>query len=284
MKVGMVGYGAMGAHMAGHIAASGKHQVIGYDVNPDSLKGAPDQGVAVASSLADVTANADVIVVMVATDEQAVSVVTEMLETAKPDTLFAVAATLHPDTMKALDKDAKAKGCAIIDSPVVFGLSGAREGNLLSLCGGAEKDVERASEVLMCYSRGVRHMGSIGKGMLTKTVNNLMHWSNCVANFEAIALGKRFGIQGQKMREVLLECPARNGTLADWDETRLTWPVKDMTIALDLAEQGELTLPHFGQIDQLVRLIKPDQIKGLLYEDKTHYLGRDIVAMPEEKE
>lgn len=283
MKVGMVGYGAMGAAMAGHIAAEDKYDVIGFDVNPDSLKDAPGQGVAVASSLADVAANAEVIIIMVATDDQTVSVVTSMLETASPDTLFAVAATLHPDTMKQLDADVRAKKCAIIDAPVVFGSSGAREGNLLSLCGGAEKDVERAREVLMCYSRDIRHMGGIGKGMLTKTVNNLMHWSNCVANFEAIALGKRFGIQGQKMREVLLECPANNGTLKDWDTTRLTWPVKDMTIALDLAEQGDLTLPHFGQIDQLVRLIKPDQIKGLLYEDSTHYLGKDIRALPEDK-
>ena len=123
-------------------------------------------------------------------------------------------------------------------------------------------------------------MGPIGSGQLTKTVNNMLHWSSCVANFEAILLGKRHGLDGQRLREVLINCPADNRNLRRWDSTRFTWHEKDMDIALDLAQEGGLMLPLFGQVDQLIKNLKPSQVKGLLYEDVTTYLGQEVTAMP----
>ncbi len=59
----------------------------------------------------------------------------------------------------------------------------------------------------------------------------------------------------------------------------MTWPEKDLDIALDLAQEGDLMLPLFGQVDQLVKLLKPPQIKGLLHGESTTYLGREITAI-----
>ena len=53
-----------------------------------------------------------------------------------------------------------------------------------------------------------------------------------------------------------------------------------MDIALDLAQEGGLMLPLFGQVDQLIKNLKPSQVKGLLYEDVTTYLGQEVTAMP----
>ena len=115
--------------------------------------------------------------------------------------------------------------------------------------------------------------------MLAKTVNNMLHWSACVANFEALLLAKRYGLDAQRMREILLDCPAANGTLRRWDSTRFTWPEKDIDIALDLAQAGGLILPLFGQVDQLVKLLGADQVRALLHEHETTYLGRTIAPI-----
>ena len=82
------------------------------------------------------------------------------------------------------------------------------------------------------------------------------------------------------MRESLLECPATNGTLERWDGTRFTWQEKDMDIALDLAQDRDLAMPLFGQVDQMIKYSHYDQVKELLYSKKISYLGRSLKAAP----
>lgn len=277
MKVGVIGIGAMGHAMAGHMVRGG-FEVAAYDIDPERRAAAREVGAAPAESLAELAGDADVFVVMVVSDAQSRAVVSELCGAARRGALIAIAATNHPDTMKELESQAREAGLRLIDAPVCYGLQGAKEGRLVSLCGGAAEDVEAARPVLESYSRTVYHVGPIGAGQLAKTCNNMLHWAACVANFEVLSLAKRYGIEGQRMREILLDCPGQNGTLAHWDSTRFTWPEKDMDIALELAQSGGLVLPLFGQIDQLVKLLGPDQVKGLLYGPETHYLGRTVSA------
>ncbi|HSM20059.1 MAG TPA: NAD(P)-dependent oxidoreductase [Hyphomicrobiales bacterium] len=281
MKAGFVGVGAMGAAMAGHVQAKGQGEVFAYDVRREAVDALADQGIKPVDTLADITRAADVIVVIVVDDQQVLDVTEALSVDGVEGTLIAVAATVHPDTMRKAAEIAAAKGLRVIDAPVCFGLYGAKEGQLASLCGGSAEDIEDARPVLDCYSRAVHHIGPLGCGQIAKTVNNMLHWANCVANYEALLIAKRFGIDAQKLREVLLQCPARNGTLADWDSTRFTWPIKDMDIALALAREGELTLPLYGQVDHLVQTLTPDGVKGLLYGDAAPYLGRTVTAKDE---
>jgi 3-hydroxyisobutyrate dehydrogenase len=78
------------------------------------------------------------------------------------------------------------------------------------------------------------------------------------------------------MREILLQCPASNVTLARWDTTRFTWQEKDMDVTLDLAQKAGLILPLTGQVDQLVKALKADDVKGLLYGEEASYLGKVV--------
>lgn len=278
MKVGFIGVGAMGEAMAGHVIDLGRDQVFVHDVNPQATTAIAGRGARVVESPTAMARSVDMAIVMVVNDAQAIEVAEMMAIDEASGTLIAIASTVRPATMHRIADIAGAKGLRVIDAPVCFGLSGARDGNLASLCGGEEKDVEDARDVLMAYSRAVHHMGPLGSGQLTKTVNNLLHWIHCVGNYEAILIAKRFGLDGQKVRETLLQCPARNGTLEDWDTTLFTWPRKDMEIVLELAEEGGLSLPLCGQVDQLIKLLNPAAVRGLLYEDAAPYLGRLVSA------
>lgn len=279
MRVGVIGVGAMGAAMAGHLARNG-HEVTAYDIDEARLAAAREAGARPADDLVDAAKSAELIIVMVATDEQSREVVGALAASAAAGTMIAVAATNHPDNMRSLARDAAAGGLRFIDAPVVFGLQGAKNGQLVSLCGGDAKDIEFARPALMAYSRAVHHVGPIGAGQLAKACNNMLHWAACVANYEVLLLAKRFGVDAQRMREILLDCPGQNGTLAHWDTTRFTWPEKDMDIALDLAQAGGLSLPLFGQVDQLVKLLGPDQVSNLLYGTETTYLGSTVGPIP----
>ena len=278
MRVALVGVGAMGRDMARHIAKAGSELIV-TDVSPDARAQAAADGRNVADTLEEAAKAAEVFIVVVATDEQSRTVTEGILKTGKPGSVIVVAATNNPNTMRDLAEKASAAGFGFVDAPVVFGRQGAADGTLVSLCGGTEEDVERVRPVLMAYSRAVYHVGPVGAGQLAKTCNNMMHWVACVANFEMLLLAKRYGVNAQRMREILLDCPARNGTLADWDTTRFTWHEKDMDVALDLAQAGDLALPLFGQVDQLVKRLGPDQVKELLYGEEAEYLGRRVVPL-----
>lgn len=230
-----------------------------------------------AESVGALSGVSDVIVVVVSTDQQSRSVVGELIAAGpKPGQVIVIAATNHPGTMIELERDATAAGVGFVDAPVCYGLQGAKQGNLISLCGGSDTAIERVHPVLMCYSRSVEHLGPIGTGQLGKTCNNMMHWAACVANYETLALAKACGIDAQAMRETLLKCPARNTTLERWDTTKFTWHEKDMDVAMELAQQAGLTLPMFGLVDQLVKRLGPDRVRELLHEDTAEYLGLPI--------
>jgi 3-hydroxyisobutyrate dehydrogenase len=281
MRVALIGVGAMGRDMARHVAKSG-HDLIVTDVDPEARARAAADGRSVAETLQEAAQEADIFIVVVATDDQSRKVTEGILRAATPGSIVVVAATNNPNTMRELAENAAAAGFGFVDAPVVFGRQGAKDGTLVSLCGGSAEDVERVRPVLMAYSRAVYHVGPIGAGQLAKTCNNMMHWAACVANYEMLLLAKRYGVDAQKMREILLDCPARNGTLADWDTTRFTWHEKDMDVALDLAQAGGVPLPLFGQVDQLVKRLGPDQVKDLLYGPEAEYLGRRIVPLDRE--
>jgi 3-hydroxyisobutyrate dehydrogenase-like beta-hydroxyacid dehydrogenase len=268
----------MGAAIAGHLLAKG-HDVCAYDPDQAKLKAVASRGVGIAASLEDLSRKGELFLVVVSTDEQSRAVTQTLSQHAPSGALIAIVATNSPNTMKDLAALCEERGKRFIDAPVVYGASGAREGTLLSLCGGSEDDVERARPVLMAYSRNVLRVGPVGAGQLAKACNNLLHWVHCVSNYETLLLAKRFGVDAQKMREVLLECPAFNLTLKRWDSTRFTWQEKDMDVTMDLAQQAGLVLPLAGQVDQLVKLFSADDVKALLYGPECDYLGVRVTPM-----
>lgn len=273
MKTAFIGVGAMGAAMAGHAAQAG-HDVQVFDLDAEAMARAAKDGVR-AATLEQIAAEAEVTVVMVANDDQSRSVVEALLQ-AGARGVVVVAATNHPRTMVELAGLCAQHGVAFVDAPVCYGLKGAIDGDLVSLCGGDAEVVDRIRPVLQSYSRSVEHLGPVGCGQLGKTCNNMMHWAACVANYEVLSLARSCGIDAQQMRETLLKCPARNTTLERWDSTRFTWHEKDMDVALDLAQEAGLSLPLFGAVDQLVKRLGPDQVKALLYGEEAEYLGQPL--------
>jgi 3-hydroxyisobutyrate dehydrogenase-like beta-hydroxyacid dehydrogenase len=132
---------------------------------------------------------------------------------------------------------------------------------------------------MLSYSRGIEHVGPLGAGQLAKTCNNLLHWIHCVANFETLAIAKRYGVDTQRMREVLTKCPGDNGTLRRWDSTRFTWQEKDMDFVVELAQNGGLVLPLSGHVDQLIKTLSAADVAALLYGPECSYLGRSIAPL-----
>jgi len=275
MNISVIGVGAMGQSIVKHICAAG-YSVMAYDTQPVQVEGAAKHGALSASSLQEAAEFGDIFIVIVATDEQSEQVTAGIIANGRAGSVITIVATNNPKTMQSLGALAKANGFGFVDAPVCYGRKGADEGTLVSLLGGSAADIERVTPILLSYSRAVHHVGNIGAGQLAKTCNNMLHWAACVANYEVLLLAKRYGIDGQAMREILLDCPGQNVTLERWDSTRFTWHEKDMDVALDIAQSGSVPIPMFGLVDQLVKQLGPEQVKDLLYGATASYLGTSI--------
>jgi 3-hydroxyisobutyrate dehydrogenase len=254
-RVGIVGVGRMGLAMLKHLVKQG-YQVTACDIDDKQLAKARDAGAAAVATTAEVARAADFVIVAVGYDEEVRQVVLEvdgLLANLAPGSVIAVSSTAKPDTVKALDEQAKGHGVAILDAPICRGRFAADDGTLLALVGGKPDVVERGRAVYRCFCSDYAHLGEVGHGQVGKTMNNLLLWINAVGLIEAGRLAETTGIDLVKLRAALLISSGASDALKEWDGVSFTWALKDMQIVADLADKAGLSLPITGAIKELVK-------------------------------
>ena len=262
---GVIGLGAMGLQMARHMAAKG-FAVAGYDVLAEANARAKEHGVKTCSSVADVGEHAEVVIVMVATDEQVRDVVLNsgLLDRLARGAVICIASSVSPELCRELEAAAARNGVGILDTPVVLGQEAANNGTLTIYVGGADAAFARAQPVLQTFGRQVLHLGACGNGQIAKTMNNLLLWACMAANFEALGLAKRLGADIPRLVAALGQGSGANWSLSRWGKSTGKWSEKDMDVALGLAQDAHVPMPLAGLVDQLMKQINQEKMKALL--------------------
>ncbi len=253
--VGIVGVGRMGLAMLTHLVKHG-YEVTACDLDPKQLEKARTAGAATVATPAEVGRSARFVIIGVGYDDEVNAVVLGpggLLETLAPGAIIAVSSTARPDTVKALDERARAKGIDVLDAPICRGRFAADEGTLLALVGGKPDVVERGRAVYRCFCSDYAHLGDVGHGQVGKTMNNLLLWINAVGLIEAGRLAETTGIDLAKLRAALLMSSGASDALKEWDMISFTWALKDMQIVADLTDKAGLSLPITGAIKELVK-------------------------------
>ena len=190
MRVGVAGLGKMGAAIAARLMECG-HDVIVWNRSADKVKPLADAGAIVASSPADLAAQAEAIVTIL-TDAGAIDAVyhgaSGLLLGDVSGKLFIDMSTVQPETEVALADKVRGKGAAFVECPVGGTTGPARQGKLFGFAGGSDADVARARPLLDQLCRRVEHVGDIGSGAAMKLAINLplmIYWQ---ALGEALAL------------------------------------------------------------------------------------------------
>jgi 3-hydroxyisobutyrate dehydrogenase len=109
-------------------------------------------------------------------------------------------------------------------------------------------------------------MGSAGKGQVTKTVNNLIHWVEVAGIYEALRLGADFDVHPSKLRAALLEGSVDSRTLRELHLVGLAWPQKDMENAFQMAEESHTPIPLMKLVGELILKMNKEQLRELFTE------------------
>jgi 3-hydroxyisobutyrate dehydrogenase-like beta-hydroxyacid dehydrogenase len=112
-----------------------------------------------------------------------------VLAGARPGTIVAIHATVHPDTCIRLAEEAAGRGVVVIDAPVSGARIGAQRGELLVMTGGDRPAAERCRPVFAAFGDLVVHMGPIGTAQRAKLVNNALLTANIALSLDALELG-----------------------------------------------------------------------------------------------
>ena len=260
--VGVIGAGRMGQPIIGHMVRKG-FTVVVHDIDEGKREAVAKLGAAWAETPAALARALDLILVCVGYDRELRHLMSAdgLLRDLPRGTIVAVLSTVHPRTVQELAEDATASGVHVIDSTVCRGARAADEGTLLSFVGGNAEVVERIKPVLACYSTDIIHTGGVGTAQVAKAANNLVMWSCLVANHEALALAKRFGMDVDVLREALLRSSAENDVLRHWGKNTMAWAEDDMEIVQRMAHDAGVGLPQAGLNRELCRILKPKRFQ-----------------------
>ena len=193
-KVGFVGLGNMGYPMAGHLAAAGFDLVV-FDSAPGvAARFTAEHGGAETSSLASLGAAVDAVITMLPTSAIVRRVVLDMVEELAAGSVVIDMSTSNPVDTRSLGKELAARGIGMLDAPVAGGVVFARDGTLSITAGGDADLLARCRPLFDAMARDVFHCGGLGAGHAMKALNNFVNASALITVFEALTIGKRFGL------------------------------------------------------------------------------------------
>lgn len=264
LKVGWIGLGAMGAPMALVTAAAG-HTVTAFDMNPAALEAVSPQ-VASASSAVGAVADADAVVIMVATGAQLQAVLfgdAGIAQALSADTTVLVMSTVGPAAVEIAAAQLAPVTTHFVDAPVSGGVARAGTGDLLVMVGGAGTDIESVTSLLEAMASNYPIVGErVGDGQRFKVVNQLLCGVHIAAAGEALALADSMGLDVEQCHQVLNTGAAHSFMFNDrgermvagnFDEVRsaLDIFVKDMGLVTDAARQVSQPVPLASAAEQL---------------------------------
>ena len=255
MRLGYIGLGTMGSRMAARLLAKG-HAVTGHNRTRSKAEWLIEKGLTWADSPRAVAEAADIVFVMV-TDSRALDAVARgpdgFLEGLGPGKTVIDMSTVSPATSRALAREARERGAALVDAPVSGSVKTLEEGRLSIMVGGERLDFERVRPLLEDIGPRVTYVGGSGLAVSMKIATNLGLAVQMLAFSEAVLLAEKAGIARETAVDVLTHSVVGSPMVQYRGPFVLRMPdeawfdvemmQKDLRLALEMGQQTDVPLP-----------------------------------------
>ena len=202
-RIGFIGLGNMGLPMAQNLIKAG-HQVEGVDVTTVATDKFKAAGGAVAETAKIAAARADVVITMLPAGQHVREVYEkDVLPNVAKGTLLIDCSTIDVDSARHVGQLAQQAGLEMVDAPVSGGVGGATAGTLTFMVGGGDAAFAKARLILEKMGKNIVHTGAVGAGQAAKICNNMILGITMIAVSEGFLLGKRLGLEAQKLFDVV---------------------------------------------------------------------------------
>ena len=199
--IAFIGLGNMGNPMAINLVKAG-HRVQGFDLMPENLSIARDNGVHAMSDAAGAIEDAEVVITMLPAGKHVLDIYAEVSAAAAAGTLFIDCSTVDVESARKAHAIATDNGLLAIDAPVSGGTAGATAGTLTFMVGGSDEAFALAEPVLQPMAGKIVHCGTAGAGQAAKICNNMILGVSMIAVGEAFVLAEKLGLSHQALYDV----------------------------------------------------------------------------------
>lgn len=250
----------MGAPMARRLLKAG-HRVRVYNRSPEKARKLIADGADVATDPIDAAKGAGVVFIMVPDTPDVESVAAKIEPVANGDQLIIDMSTIAPTAEREIAARMRAKGAEYLDAPVSGGETGAIEGTLTIMVGGAVAAFDRARPLLEALGKRITYMGESGAGQVTKLANQIAVALSLEAAAEALLFARKGGLDPARVLDAI-----GAGAAASWQLNNLGPKIiardyrpgffvklirKDLRLVTEAAARNALTLPGLKMMASL---------------------------------
>ena len=253
MRVGFVGLGAMGTHMARNLHRAGMLAGV-FNRSADKARTlAGELGVKAYATLAELAADVEAVVSCVSADRDVLEVARGCAPGLKRGALFLDCSTISAEGARQAAEVLAGAGAEFLDCPVSGGVEGARDATLAIMVGGTPEAFARAKPILEALGRTITLFGPTGSGQAAKATNQIMCAGIIETVAEAMAFARAQGLPLEQLIDTL-----GKGAGSSWyfvhrapNMVRNAYPAgfrvrlheKDLGICRDMAARFGVALP-----------------------------------------
>jgi 2-hydroxymethylglutarate dehydrogenase len=254
MKIGFIGIGQMGRHMARHILEAG-YELIVHDLVKEAAAPLLEKGAHWAESPQKLAKSCRIVFASLPTPRHVEDVVygkKGLKSSWQSGDIFVDMSTNSPISIQHIAADAETLGVAVLDAPVSGGTGGADKGTLAIMVGGDLVALEKVLPILKTMGQKIFPVGPVGCGNTAKLVNNLIALTTNAITAEGFVLGVKAGIDPQILFDIINVSTGRSWSLEQMPDTvfknnfepgfKLSLGRKDMALALELGKETGVVL------------------------------------------
>ena len=251
MKIGFIGLGTMGRHMARNLMKGG-YELTVNDIRREAATPHLEAGAKWADTAREVAASSEVVFTSLPApaDVEAVALGEQgILAGLSSGRAYFDLSTNSPAVVRRLHQTFAQKGVHLLDAPVSGGPRSAESGRLALWVGGDRAVFDQHKKVLDAIGDQAYYVGPIGAGSVAKLVHNCAGYTVQTALAEVFTMGVKAGVeplalwkavrQGAGGRRRTFDGLADQFLPAKWDPPAFTLRLahKDVTLATALGRE-----------------------------------------------
>jgi 3-hydroxyisobutyrate dehydrogenase len=211
-RIAFLGLGIMGSPMATNLRRAGFDVVVWNRTRAR----AEQLGEPIAETPAAAGRGADAVITMVvdAPDVEQVLFGADGAAAGLPEGALAIdMSTIAPSAARRIAERLSEAGIHFLDAPVTGSRPKAEDGSLTIMVGGDAADFERAQPLFEAMGERIVHCGPTGHGAMVKLLNNAVAAINAAALAEALDVGEVYGLDLERLLEVMGAGSAKSAML-----------------------------------------------------------------------
>jgi 3-hydroxyisobutyrate dehydrogenase len=263
--IGFIGLGVMGEPICRNLQLKSGLPLVAFDRVAEPLERLNADGVGTGSSAHDVAASADVLFLCLPSGKHVEAVIAEILPAIRTGQVVVDLGTSPVQLARSVEAQLAECGASFVDAPIARTREAARRGTLSVMVGADPEVFSRLEPLIRCFATDVTHCGAVGAGQVVKILNNMVLFETVNALAEALAVGRRAGLDPALLFDTLSKGSADSFALRNHGIKAMVpdnfperafsveYARKDLSYALDLASDVGVPVRGAKVVDEVLR-------------------------------